>query len=203
MGNACILYFTRLVNSVQMIQRSASIVDLLKNRRLREWRMPMSICSLRWLAAAALFLAATGGVHPKQKGKDVSPHRHGYYLFLVGPPRGCEDCYIPLLITRKSLEEMKSSSSSEDCVLITTYERDSIWHNEGLLRLAQGDINAAERKVSARNRTFRYQEISAGEILKLLENPGGTIPISRIFVHSDLPAGPDLKELIADFRLLK
>jgi hypothetical protein len=203
MGNACVLYFTRLVNSVQMIQGSASIVGLLKNRRLGEGRMPMSICSLRWIAAAALFLAVTGGVNSRQKGKDVSPYRHGYYLFLVGQSHGCEDCYIPLLITRKSLEEMKSSASPEDCVLITTYERDSIWHNEGLLRLAQSDIHAAERKVSARNRTFRYQEISANEILKLLENPLGTIPISRTFVHSDLPAGPDLKELIADFRPLK
>jgi hypothetical protein len=32
--------------------------------------------------------------------------RHAYYLFLSGAPAGCEDCYIPLLITTESIEEM-------------------------------------------------------------------------------------------------
>jgi hypothetical protein len=119
---------------------------------------------------------------------------------LAGTPSGCEDCYVPLLLTRRSIEELKQRPTEDDSVLITTYERDSIWHYDGLLRISQADINAGERKVRILNKTYRYQEIGAKEVLGLLENPLGKIPISRISLPAQLPAGPELKQLIADFR---
>jgi hypothetical protein len=157
----------------------------------------------RWLTVAVIYLTATGASPFEQTGTDDSSYRHGYYLFLVGAPRGCEDCYIPLLVTKSSLEELKSDRAIEDSVLITTYERDSIWHYDGVLQVTQSDIDTAERKVRAQNRLYRYQEIGSREILKLLENPLGKIPISRIVVPSKLPAGPQIKDLVADFRLVR
>jgi hypothetical protein len=88
-------------------------------------------------------------------------------------------------------------------VLITTYERDSIWHYQGLLRIAQSEINGAERKVRVLSKTYRYQEIGAAEVLGLLQNPSGKIPISRTYLPSKFPPGPELPQLIADFRGLQ
>ena len=159
----------------------------------------MSLRTTGLIIAAAFWLTATGG----GQAEKYDSYRHGYYLFLAGTPNGCEDCYVPLLLTRKNIEQLKDGSTPDDCVLITTYERDSIWHYDGLLRIAQSEINGAERKVRIFNKTYRYQEIAAAEILRLLENPSGKIPISRIYLPAKLPAGPELKQLIADFQALK
>ncbi len=159
--------------------------------------------TLRLLIAAGTCLAATMAVNPQQTQNVASSYRHGYFLFLAGAPSGCEDCYIPLLITRTVLEEMKTNSIGDDSVLITTFERDSIWQNNGLLRISQSDINTTERKVRVLGKIYRYQEIGSKETLHLLENPLGKIPISRIPLKSKLPAGPELKQLIADFQTVK
>jgi hypothetical protein len=163
----------------------------------------MHFRALGWTLAVGMYVAASSAAGPPQTGTPESPYRHGYYLFLVGPPRGCEDCYIPLLITKKTLEESKANNTAEDSVLITTYERDSIWHYDGLVRIAQKDISELERKVRVLDRNYRYQEIGAKETLRILENPMGKIPISRIPLPAKLPAGPPLKELIAEFRAVE
>jgi hypothetical protein len=155
------------------------------------------------ITVTALCVATAAGQSPGPTEKLASAYRHGYYLFLAGTPSGCEDCYVPLLLTRKSIEDLKESAATDDCVLITTYERDSIWHYDGLLRIAQSEINRAERKVRIFNKTYRYQEIAPPEVLRLLENPSGKIPISRIYLQAKLPAGPELKQLIADFQALR
>jgi hypothetical protein len=62
----------------------------------------MHLRALGWTLALGMYLAASSAPGPPQTGTRESPYRHGYYLFLVGPPRGCEDCYIPLLITKNS-----------------------------------------------------------------------------------------------------
>jgi hypothetical protein len=163
----------------------------------------MHLRALGWTLALGMYVAASSAAGPSQTGTRQSPYRHGYYLFLVGPPRGCEDFYIPLLITKKTLEESKVNDTAEDSVLITTYERDSIWHYDGLVRIAQKDISEVERKVRVLDRNYRYQEIGAKETLRILENPMGKIPISRIPLPAKLPAGPPRKELIAEFRAVE
>jgi len=90
--------------------------------------------------------------------------------------------------TAESLEEIASEKTKTDCALITTYERDSIWHNEGLISVAPTDIEKPQRMLLLRGRKYRYQEIRAAEVLKLLQNPLGTIPISRPSCLVDLQA---------------
>jgi len=163
----------------------------------------MSLRTMGLIIAAGFCLAATGGESPGQVEKYGSSYRHGYYLFLAGTPQGCEDCYVPLLLTRKSIEDLKENPTPENCVLITTFERDSIWHYDGLARIRQSEINTAERKVRISDKTYRYQEIGASEVLRLLQNPLGKIPISRPYLPAKLPPGPELKQLASDFETAK
>lgn len=126
--------------------------------------------------------------------------RSAYYLFLAGAPKGCEECYVPLLLTPEPLEQLTRSKKTEDCVLIITYERDSIWHDDGIVSVASADIDIAPRMIRRRNRQYRYQEIRREEVLKLLENPLGTIPISRPLLPKANIPGPGIEELISDFK---
>ena len=41
-----------------------------------------------------------------QSRSDVPAQAHGYYLFLAQAPSGCEDCYIPLLVTQTRVEDL-------------------------------------------------------------------------------------------------
>jgi hypothetical protein len=107
---------------------------------------------------------------------------HAYYLFFAGAPQSCEDCYVPLFITERPLEDV-SSSGRDGAVLITTYERDSIWTGERVVRL--------------RGRRYRYQEVTAAEVLRLLEKPAGTIPIHRT---APIPDTRSLEDLAGAFR---
>ena len=128
---------------------------------------------------------------------EASASRHAYYLFLADVPQGCEDCYVPLLVARQTMEEVSASGRDAMIVLITTYERDSIWKLERSVLLAAADVAARERIVRVRGRRYRYQEIDPAEVLRLLEKPEGSIPI-----HRTTPA-PDkrlLEDLIAAFR---
>jgi hypothetical protein len=127
-------------------------------------------------------------------------YRHAYYLFLSDAPQGCEACYIPLLITQQSLEEIAKDGEPVLGVFIYTYERDSIWQFKGSVPVGPKEIEALPRIVRVNRRSYRYQEIFPSDVLKLLEEPLGSIPISRPYVKNVFAAGASLKELIADFR---
>jgi hypothetical protein len=149
------------------------------------------------LLLAFLRLSALSGVSETTSpfaAEERLGYRHAYYLFLSGPPVACEDCYVPLLITKDSLEQMAHDKTKAACALITTYERDSIWHNEGLVTVAFTDIEQPPRILRVRGRRYRYQEISSAEALRLLQNPLGTIPISRPQLPSGAP-GPSVEAL--------
>ena len=145
-----------------------------------------------------LFIALAAGamsVAPAPAGEaGVAPH--AYYLFLAGAPQSCEDCYVPLLITQRPLEDV-SSLGRDGAVLITTYERDSIWKVERGVALAAAAVSAAERVVRVRGRRYRYQEITPVEVLRLLEKPEGTIPIHRT---APIPDKRSLEDLAGAFR---
>jgi hypothetical protein len=144
---------------------------------------------------ALLAMVAIGVAPAAAEDRSASPH--AYYLFLADVPQGCEDCYIPLLVTQPSLEEVASSASDSTTVLITTYERDSIWKVERGVLLAAADISTSERRVRLRGRRYRYQEVAAPEVLRLLEKPEGTIPVHRL---ASVPDRKSLEDLIAVFR---
>lgn len=160
----------------------------------------------RWLAFFLLHFAVLALTPASAQDRVSAPtpaYRHGYYLFLADPPVACEACYVPLLITTDSLEEIAKRPEGQSCVLITTYERDSIWQVNGMIQVKPADLEAPPRIVRVRNRRYRYQEVRAAEILHLLENPLGAIPISRILLRSYLPPGPSLEKLKAAFGAIK
>lgn len=143
----------------------------------------------------ALLTGVAIGLVPAARAAGAS--LHAYYLFLAGAPQDCEDCYVPLLITRQTLEQVASSRSDSAIVLITTYERDSIWKVERSVPLAAADVSVRERIVRLRGRRYRCQEIAAAEVLRLLEKPEGAIPIHRIM---PIPDKKSLEDLIVAFR---
>jgi len=129
-----------------------------------------------------------------------APYKHAYYLFLEGAGTGCEECYVPLLITRNSRDQIAAGGKFEEGLLIITYERDSIWQGKGTVALFASHILTGERVVRLNVKKYRYQEISKEEVLKLFENPMGTIPISRPGGTGMPLDGPSLPELIRDFK---
>lgn len=136
--------------------------------------------------------------HPGTQAASPGPaaYRHAYYLFLDGAGSGCEACYVPLLITQNTLEKIAAGGASEESVLIITYERDSIWQNKGAVPLNAAHIESAARLIHLNARKYRYQEISIAEALKLLENPMGSIPISRPAAPGKALEEPTREELI-------
>lgn len=149
----------------------------------------------------ALLLLSISCVVGAETPSPVEPtnYSHAYYLFVDGV-QGCENCYVPLLITKRPLGEVAKSGKEEACVLIITYARDSIWHDDGIVPMTPQAIQAPERVLHLRDKKFRYQEIAPSEVIKLLENPIGTIPISRPLLPRATTPGPTFEELISAFR---
>jgi hypothetical protein len=147
-------------------------------------------------ALGAFLALVVMGAPPATDGPVASPP-HAYYLFVAGAAPNCEDCYVPLLVAQESLEEIAASGRERAVVVVTTYERDSIWKVERGVSLAGASVSAAERTLRLRDRRYRYQEIGPAEVLRLLEKPEGRIPISRILA---IPARESLSDLIAAFR---
>jgi len=152
-------------------------------------------------AAAESFLGKSG-VAPKWPTFPRIPYRHAYYLFLSSAPVGCEPCYIPLLLTRESLQDVAKQRDPSLGIFIITYERDSVWEFRGDALLAPSAIDVQTRTLRADGRQYRYQEISPGEVVNLLEHPMGSVLISRPMIQQKSVPGASTPELIADFRAL-
>ena len=118
-------------------------------------------------AIAVVLWASIASAQPPQ-------YRHAYYLFLADTPTGCEACYVPLLLTPVPLEALGADGG--DVIVLTTYERDSVWSSEKNVRVRVADVVSAERKVR------------------------GTIPIGRPMTPTLPPA--ELARPLADFRVL-
>src|SRR5579863_5652199 len=58
--------------------------------------------SLLWVCLLPLSTKDSGQA-AKAAESDQPIYRHAYYLFLAGNARGCEECYVPLLITVEPL----------------------------------------------------------------------------------------------------
>ena len=150
------------------------------------------------LIAASVVLAVPRG----QSRSDARIEGYAYYLFLAERPVSCEDCYVPLLVTSKRLDDVAKERGDQQCVVITTYERDSIVGVPRGVAVSAADVKPPERHMRVRNRPYRYQEVSASEVLGLLEHARGTIPISRI-PEMRVPSADELADLIARFRTVK
>ena len=146
---------------------------------------------------AGVLLARRSCRESSARSAHVQPRVH---LFIAPPADVCESCYIPLLLTSKPLDEFARENQDQTCVVITTYERDSIVTVERTVPVSPDDVKTKERHIRFRGRVYRYQEISAIEVLRLLEHPEGTIPIHRII---GTPSRDALEDLVASFRTVK
>jgi hypothetical protein len=159
---------------------------------------------MKTMLAIFCLMAIAGTVNAATEGDPIGRpfYRYGYYLFLADPTHGCEACYVPLLITSEPLEQIARSQTKVQGVWIITYERDSIWQMDGTVDLVSGTIEAPARKVRVKGRNYRYQQAPAADVLKLLQHPVGTLPISRPFIVNTIAPGGSLEELISNFRTL-
>jgi|MudIll2142460700_1097286.scaffolds.fasta_scaffold204790_2 hypothetical protein len=144
-----------------------------------------------WVVAAVLMLASALGPPPAAIAGDAVRCRHAYYLFLAEPAKGCDDCYVPLLIADERIERAVARGEAFVTVLVTTYERDSIWEIERGIPVRGNEVRVPERILRIRGRTYRYQKVEPVEVLRLLEKPEGTIPIHRL-------KAPPNREAVAD-----
>jgi hypothetical protein len=160
---------------------------------------------IAWTLVLVCFLPSLADSTGMASSSDESKkplYRHAYYLFLSGTPNGCEDCYVPLLVTQESLDQSSRASGKTASLVIITYERDSIWRNDGIILIDPTDIETPPRVLHLRGRKYRYQEISSAEALKLFENPLGATPISRMTLPVFGSSSPTLDDLISSFRKL-
>jgi len=145
---------------------------------------------------------ATSTAVAENNSRDRLVYKYAYYLFQTGPATGCEDCYVPLLITQEPIDEIAEHTGSADCVWITTYERDSIWQMNGTVAVAPETIESPRRIIRFNGHSYRYQEITKREALKLFEKPKGVLPISRPYLPDKTTPGSSLDDLISDFRTI-
>lgn len=109
---------------------------------------------------------------------DQNRYQCSYYLFEVpATVNGCSDCYVPLVVTQGPIEARRD----QEVVVITTYERDSIWQvQRQVLKYPDLAIELPARKIKFGDKIYRYQLVGNTEPVRLLKNPLGTIPVHRI-----------------------
>jgi hypothetical protein len=121
------------------------------------------------------------------------PFSHVYYLF-ISHDTGCEECYIPMLITRAPFDKPSLDRGPIENVVVITFERDSIWQWKDPIPLDSHAVLLPERTLRWNKKLYRYQEVDRSEAIRLLLNPLGTIPISRRGDPHD--PGPSMEQLI-------
>jgi hypothetical protein len=184
---------------------------------------------MKRIVFSLILLVLTGPAADRPASQAHQPFRHAYYLFQEDAT-GCSACYIPLLLTKESLEDLPRIKKLDDCRPILTYERDSIWQVLASQTINDSEVDVAARKIrftmyvegyvnsegkgsttagpslvrvqtpAYKNLSYRYQEVGSAEVIKLLQNPQGTIPISK---PAMMQARLDLTEIITDFKSIK
>jgi hypothetical protein len=140
-----------------------------------------------------------GQPDPTQHAPGQPLYRFAYYLVLIDPPDGCERCYVPLLILPETLDSAARQHKSVNTAWVTTYERDSIWHMNGTVLLTPNAIDLHSTILRFRGKHYRYELASDADVLRLLEHPMGTIPISRPFLGYSETTEANISDLVADF----
>ena len=195
-GNA-----VELAGEVKYVDRGNAVLSRVRTIGLVQYSSPAAAVVHLSGSSQNIVAAPNSGTASNARGR--VPYRHAYYLFLATVPQGCEACYVPLLICQRSIEEIAHAMDAALCVFLLTYERDSIWEFKGAASIEASAIQLPPRLIEVNGRSYRYQEISPNDALKLLENPVGTIPISRPYIENKTVPGASLNELIADFRALE
>jgi hypothetical protein len=145
---------------------------------------------------AAIFMVVltlcSGGAAAGGGGTGASrAYRNAYYLFAIGPLAEGVDRTIPMLLTPEAIET--ATAAGKGCVLLWTYERDSLSGVREGVRIGPEDLKPQERHVrvpalgeGSAARWYRYQRVALSEARHLLEHPEGSIPVHRAGVSREL-----------------
>ena len=131
-----------------------------------------NVLLLRTLMLAAWWLVSQAALGEQNR------YQCSYYLFEVpATVNGCSDCYVLLVVTQGPIEARRD----QEIVVITTYERDSIWQvQRQVLKYPDLAIELPARRIKFGGKMYRYQLVGNAEPVRLLKNPLGTIPVHRI-----------------------
>ena len=149
--------------------QETSFAGLVPARRLPAIRSAMILRAVMLGAGWLVAQAALG---------EQNRYQCSYYLFEVpATVNGCSDCYVPLLVAQGPIEAQRD----QEVVVITTYERDSIWQvQRQVLKYTDLAIELPVGKIKFGGKIYRYQLVGNTEPIRLLRKPLGTIPVHRI-----------------------
>jgi hypothetical protein len=134
--------------------------------------------------ALAMLACVWCGVSAAQGERSAAEGYTAYWL-TSEEPRAYED----LILARRPLSEMPRGAAAADTslltcegVLVTTYQKDSIWNvDRRPFKPVAGVEKVLKDSITMNGREFRYAQADLRDVLRLLENPEGTIPIHRIY----------------------
>jgi len=97
--------------------------------------------------------------------------------------------YVKLVLTRRPLPDLPAFSSTTDqpvsdcdAVIVTTYARDSVWNiDREPFRPLMGVEKVETNSIVIKGEKFICTQANLADVLRLLRNPMGTIPIQRIY----------------------
>jgi hypothetical protein len=134
-------------------------------------------------------LAAVGiaGDEPKDAFKTLKSVLRDapYQAYWLSPAKGGEPDYPFLLVTHGPVEDLAGheawSALPFDNMAMTfkTYKRDSLWDHPFVCVQKFGEVDAKAKSVVVDKVTYAYEPCPLRDVVRLLENPDGTIAIHR------------------------
>ena len=135
---------------------------------------------LTTIAAAIALTAPTADPRPVPNAVSHEAPYQAYWL--VGADG---QAYPTLLITHEPLENLAGHKKSSDLALdnmamtFRTYKKDSLWDEPFRLVQEVGAVDAKAKTVVLDGANYVYEPGSLEDVVRLMEKPDGTIPISR------------------------
>lgn len=132
---------------------------------------------------------ATVGISDDHSGgsvKSVSRDAPFRAYWLMAPDEGKRAEYQHLLVTHGAIEELAGHSTwspfplDNMAMTFRTYKRDSLWDKPFLGIKVFGAIDAASKTAVVDGASYLYEPCPLADVVKLLDKPLGSLPISRI-----------------------
>jgi hypothetical protein len=136
------------------------------------------------IGAAALAVLAASAADGPPRLKPVSYDAPYRAYWLTGP--GEQAGYLTLLVTHGPVEGLAGHEKWSDFPLdnmamtFRAYKKDSLWDSPFKPVLRFGEVDPAERTAVLDGVAYSYEGCDLKDVVRLLEKPFGTIPISRI-----------------------
>lgn len=131
----------------------------------------------------ALFVVVLFGAMPARSEGAGSGSYEAYWL-----TNKAHGEYAKLILTRRPLSDLPNFSPPTnqpiaecDAVIVTTYARDSIWNvDQKPFKPLAGVERVGTNSIVISGETFTWTQANLGDVVRLLRDPMGTIPIHRI-----------------------